>query len=733
MEQDKRLHMGSLSQCWLRKIKKAEEAKKGFSEIAEMCRQFFSGSVGFMWEDRFRSRYLKNVTPPRFRVTIAKAFELVAVFGPSLFWRYPGRVIKSRGVFQPDPSIFGDPEDPAVQQMVMEFQQEMARETSERSTRDKLMETYLNYSQREQPGGGLKVDGQYAVTEALVKGRGVTWCENYAFPGSERVLTGNFFDSVDNLLIDPDSKRPNLSDAKWIARRHCDPYWKIERRFGLKGGTLRDRGKHKSADAIAHEDATSRPYASTESSGDLVVWYEVFSKCGVGTRERGILPSMHESFESVLGDFAYICVCDGVDYPLNAPKDRFEEAYDEQILEMFDWPIPFYKDGRWPCAWLDFYPNPNSAWPLAPMAMGLGELIFLNTMMSVLCERAYENSRLLIAALKGHAEDAVAKIKSGGMKEIIEISSEYAQHSVNDLIGVIQMPEIGFDLFRMINMVSAMFDKRTGLSELLYGMNPGGSASRTAADINVKSEMASVRPEYMSQQVEEWQTEVANLERIAASWTVRGQDLQPLLGNVGSMMWDQLVSNDDPEVLVREMRCTVEANSIRKPNKVRDNENIQRISQFIFPELSRHAQLTGDTAPMNNFIEDLGLAMEQDTSRWAVPDRQQEPDEEAMQSQQMMQQLAAAKEEAEVQKKLAQAENISMAAAKIAKEIGDSDAQPSEVDEEFMRQSMLRELEFQAKQAEESLKLDSKAAENELDLMYQQDLNMLRNDANSVS
>lgn len=728
METKPRYFMASVCDYWISAIDKAKEAKKPFTEIGEMCNQFFSGSVGFMWDDKFKARYLKNIQAPRFRVTIAKAFELVAIFGPSLFWRYPGRTIRNREMFTPGIELFGDPNDPNVQAEFQQVMMEVESEKASRTARNKVMELYLNYSQREQPGGGLKCHGQYAVTEALVKGRGVLWTESYQFPGSDRILTGSFFSSVDNLFIDPDSCMPNFSDAKWIARKHIDHYWEVERRFNLKPGSLKHKAKVMSADGLSKQEVASKS-GNKAKTPDLIVWYEVFSKCGVGTRSKGYLDSMHDAFEEVVGDFAYVCVCDGVDYPLNAPPSLMEEATDEDVLQMFDWPIPYYKDGRWPCSVLDFYPNPNSCWPLAPMAMGLGELIFLNTMMSVLCERAYESSRLLIAAVKGAASEAVQKIQSGGMKEIIEVI-DANDNGINNLIQVLQMPEMGFDLFRMINMVSAMFDKRTGLSELLYGMNPGGAASRTAADINVKSEMASVRPEYMSQQVEDWQSEVANVERIAAGWSVTGQSCEPLLGRIGAQVWDSLITNDDPEIFVREMRCTVEANSIRKPNKVRDNENIQRISQFLMPELSKHADITGDTEPLNNFIEDIGLAMDQDTTRWTIPSRQQEPDENAMAMQQQMQELDMAERQARVQKLMAEAGNKQAQGEAALAQI-ELDAQDN-TDAEMARKAMEMEMNLQAREMEEALKLDSLAVENALDLQMKADMQQLERDAMEV-
>jgi len=733
MEEQPAHRLASLVQYWLRKVEKSRETKKVFHETGEMCRQFFSGTVGFMWEDSFRAKYLKSVTPPRFRVTIAKAFELVAIFGPSLFWRFPGREVKSREVFVPDMEGMGDPESPEFQEMMQQINSQITSEKTQRKNRDKLMQLYLNYSQREQPGGGLKADGQYAVTEALVKGRGVTWCEAYTFPGSDTVLTGNFFDTVDNLFIDADARRPNLSDAHWIARRHRDPYWKVERRFGLKPGTLKDKSKFRSADHISRGEANNTSNAVKSQSSDLVEWYEIFSKCGVGTREKGIMPEYHSGFEEVVGDFAYICVCDGVDYPLNLQKEKFEVATDEEVLEALDWPIPFYKDGRWPCAILDFYPNPNSVWPLAPMAMGLGELIFLNTMMSVLCERAYENSRLLVAAMKGASSEVVAKIKNGSMKEVIEVNPE-AQRSVSDLVSVIQMPEIGFDLFRMINMVSAMFDKRTGLSELLYGANPGGVQSRTAADINVKSEMASIRPEYMSQQVEEWQTEVANLERIAAGWSVSGESLVPLLGTVGAQMWDELIVSEDPETFVREMRCTVEANSIKKPNKSRDNENINRISQFLMPELSKHADITGDTGPLNNFIEDIGLAIDQDTSRWTIPDRSPpEPDPEAQEMQKQLAMAELASKQAAVKKLAAEASGKDMANAKMLYDMESGESQGEDFETELQMRAAEMDMELASVQAQTDMDLQASAMERQMELDYQRQVNQLKADAESAA
>ncbi len=59
--------------------------------------------------------------------------------------------------------------------------------------------------------------------------------------------------------MDPDCRKPNLSDATWIARQHIEPYWVVERRFGYKDGELKSatmlRGEE--ADKARSEKITS--------------------------------------------------------------------------------------------------------------------------------------------------------------------------------------------------------------------------------------------------------------------------------------------------------------------------------------------------------------------------------------------------------------------------------------------------------------------------------------------
>jgi hypothetical protein len=66
------------------------------------------------------------------------------------------------------------------------------------------------------------------------------------------------------------------------------------------------------------------------------------------------------------------------------------------------------------------------------------------------------------------------------------------------------------------------------------------------------------------------------------------------------------------------MAMTIEANSIRKPNKFRDNENLTRIAQYLLPQLNQIA-MAGNPEPLNAFIKSIGDAMEQDVTDWLIP------------------------------------------------------------------------------------------------------------------
>jgi len=644
-----------IAQAWASRIKAAEEAKSGFQVIADKCDQFFRGDTRFMWEDSFRGKYLPGLSSPSLHFTLNKAFELVAIFGPTLFWQYPGRQVKSHRGLDPVAvaAALGIPEDdPAVQSLVQEDQSRMATA----KVRNAVSEIYLNWSQSQQPPNGLHREGELCITEALVKGRGCGWTQDYAFPGSSNRFTGTFYDSVDNLLIDPDCTDPELRTATWIARKHCTPVWEVERVFELPRGTLKDYAMKKSGEASSRSDRDH----GQQNTNDLVVWYEIWSRGGIGSRMRESEHNTGETIDRVVGDFTYLCLVPSAPMIVSATAKEVFRASESRMRELFAWRTANYgsqweiwRDGQWPVSLLDLYPVPNSAWPLAPMAPGMGELIAMSVLMVAYCESAWENRKQLIAVANNASDTIRAALKSSNATEIVDISKLAGEKSVRDVVSILERPATKNDLLNAIQMLSESFDKRTGLSEILYAMS--SRQIRVAADAHTRQENASIRPEQMARKVAAWMSRVAANELSLAADVVRSESLIPLLGPIGAAMWKQFVESADTQSIMREMSCLVEATDVMRPNREKSLANLQALSQYVLPPFQKYAEATGNSKPLNGFLQSVAEAMDHDASEWNMGPWQPPADPAAQEMAQQQAQGEMALTAADVELKKAQA------------------------------------------------------------------------------
>lgn len=645
--------LAPLARAWIGKIKAAKERKQRFDDVSKQCTAFFSGSCGFMWQQDFLQKFIGISYTPTFKVTIAKAFELVAIFGPTLYWRNPIRVVKPRKQIGLTPDLFGIPGDPVAQQVFEMAQFQQSRRSGVDKAVSAMLEQWLNYTPIEQPGGGLQGHASMAITEALIKGRGCLWPKPYMMPSSNRVLTGCFYDTVDNLLIDPDAT--NVHEAQWIAQKVVAPTWQAERELNLAAGTLQGYAHSESGNRQGEGDSFNSNASMDRTVGktfDLITYYRIWSKGGVGGRLSGEIRSANpvvNSIENAIGDFAYIVVAENVPFPLNAPPQTIYMGADgglhQDTARQFQWPIPYYLDNRWPVALLDFYNVPNDPWALAPMAPGLGELTFLNFAYSALMNRVWWTSRVLMA-LSGDVEaEHEMTLKSGGDFSTMRLKS-WQGKDINQMLSFVDFPETKMDYWQTIDRVSLAFDKRTGLSDLLYAMNPGGSVDRSAEDSANKKMFASIRPEYMAGRVESFMDVSANMEKLCCRWFVESQDLSGLFGPVEQYLWQQYVMNESPEHVVRELRATVVANSARKPDKQRDVENVNQGMQLWLPMLQQYFFGTGDPRQINTLMQMWGSAIDQDVSGLLMQPPQPQPDPMAqqmaqMQFEQMMNEVAS--------------------------------------------------------------------------------------------
>jgi len=606
-----------LCDVWIERIAAALKAKERFTKVGEQCNHFFEAGAGFMWETKFKKDYFAGTLPsPKFKITIAKMYEFVSIYGPHLYWQYANRkVINHREEYgvKIRPEHFGDQNDPAVQQAFQQVTQQDAGEIAMASFANELMESYLNWSQREQPGGALHM--QMAVTETLIKGMGSVWPDVYSFAGSEQKFTRLRYRSIDNLVIDPDCTDPLLETAGYIGLKHVTPIWQLEKLFKLKPGSLAGRGNSSSMEQVSRDSVKNQ--SGAKHTHDRIEWWEIWSKCGVGPRTSTLSHQILDELDEQLGDYAYLCVAKGIEFPLNAHPDRFfgdDAATSEDVAAMFEWrysgfgeQFPVWLDNRWPTSLLSFNKLSKSPWALSPGAPGLGELIVINILSSAYADQAWSDRKSIIGYLKSAAGDVKAALDSENAIETVEINDN-VQRSITDCIQYLNKPGRQNNLLEAIEYFSGLFDKRVGLSELMYGESR--TQIRVASDIRTRSEATQIRPEKYSKDVAAWMSDATQMELFSAIMYVKGITLTHLLGGYGASQWDSLISSIPIELAMREMRATVEASEVRRPNHERDTANMQALQQYLLPTAQQFAQETGKTQPLQEFLTLAAEAME---------------------------------------------------------------------------------------------------------------------------
>jgi hypothetical protein len=632
-----------IAKRWLECVKQAEKYKKPFSEDAAEAMGFFAGDPDFMWKDSYsrgERGYNKGIDPPPFRMMVNRVWEAVRLFTAVIHHRNPVRTVTPKEYPIVGPELLGIFPQPPVPQMgpdgqpvlgpdgqpvmmpdpgMMQYQQMLQQQQfmmERRRVIGKLLEDYLNYTPNEL---NLKQHSRKVVEEAFIKGAGVWWHELFQPPGGTVKFAGSFFDTIDNLVWDPDADE--FEDIRWAARRRCQPLDEVAAKFGLTREDLKGHIESYSQQA----DATERGYQHKKKTGktnDLIVYWEIYSKTGFGDRLKNADKDLRGKFDA-LGQNCYLVVAEGVDFPLNIPPAMLQEEVDEsgipQTLFMAaQWPIPFWLEPNgWPFTVLAWHGKPGYSWPLSLIRAGIGELRFINWAMSFLATRIATSSQTLIGVAKSADPDIKAKIleKSEGGFNIVEIS-EAVGRSVNDVISVFQMPGVTQDMYQIIAEVTALFDRRVGLTELIYGMSR--ASFRSAAEAAVKSEQISVRPDDYANILEDALSEVARKEAILARWLVYPPDVAPILGPMAAQAWQMHVQGEDPEAVVREYSYRVEAGSAKKPNIATKVENINNAMQVMMPVAQGLLQV-GMPNVFNALLEDWGTAMQVDVSKYLVP------------------------------------------------------------------------------------------------------------------
>jgi hypothetical protein len=625
---------------WIAKIHLAwEMKKKQFQEEADEAMNFFNGPYDWLYgakNPRAASGFAYggddgDLPRPTFAMTVNKVAELVQLFGPALYHRNPVRKVTPRKPPLLPIETFGDPNDPQVQQMYIQMGQLVKQERQQDASRAALLEAYLNYT----PAAlDLKTESRWAIDEAVIKGMGVLWTELYTPAGGGGAkMVGSFFDTVDNLLIDPDME--TLRESQWVARRCIHPYWKVEAEYGLPAGTLKKWASLESYNnqgvIEAHPDGDYRRKQGLTS--DLIVYWKIYSKMGLGGRLSGMRDDLRPALDQY-GDFVYLVVCDNCPFPLNVPQELVEQAFGDDatqalsasagiggqgpnpmVQQRLQWPTPYWADDSWPFTPISFHDVPRRVWPMSHIAPAMGELKFLNWAWSFLAGKVRTASRDFICIAKSAGEELKDRIKTGPDYTIIEV--EAIHESIDKVVKFLQHPEFTPEIYKIIQGVTDNFEKRTGLTELMYGLS--AKQMRSAQEAEVKGEQLTIRPDDMANKVEDAMSLLSRQEALTARWHLQGSDVQAPLGPMGAQWWQQLVVPSDPTEILHQLEYRIEAGSAKKPNQARDQSNMQQAMTTLFPSLWGFAMQSGQVNQVNALLTAWAKSIDLDATAFLLP------------------------------------------------------------------------------------------------------------------
>jgi hypothetical protein len=669
--------LAPLVEAWFGVIKRAQKYKNdNFQVAADECKRFLAGGTKlneYMWGPAGVGKGGYVIDPndietsgPTYQFTTNKVAELLQLFAPTLYNRNPVRTCTPRK-YDPIPAaIFGvlnpqllmqsvAPEQPppppgsppqamqqfmageqakqqAAQQLQMMTQQANQQDELDQVkdlTISQLFEEVLNYTPR---ALDLKGNSRLVIDECLLKGAGVWWCEMVETEDG-RKLIGSFYESVDRYLCDPDGEK--IDDCTWVARLCIHPQWMVEQEYGLAQNALdnarradgsQPSGSTQTYTGDARSDAEKLKRGTTN---DLVAYWKVYSKMGLGGRMANMAPEMKNLLDG-FGDRVFLVLCDGVPYPLNLPSERLVEApqvVDPQgttewldgINQSLQWPIDFGHDGRgWPMTILAFHPQNNCIWPYSHVAIGLGELKWINWCLSFLAGKVKTSCTTIVALPKGLPEDEENKIKSGQDQRIVHIDMTLVPNGrIGDMISYVQQPEFHKDIYEVLTKVEDSLDKRWGVSELLYGKS-GEATPRSATDVSVRQQNTSIRLDDMANLVQEAMGEIANKEAFAWWLLAEQQDVLPILGKPRADLWQKLVKAAPVEDILWKLDFRIESGSMAKPNTESKLQQLSSFAQHIMPVLQQAMSQFGEVGPLNAFLEDWAKAMGLDASRYMV-------------------------------------------------------------------------------------------------------------------
>jgi len=644
------LFFNSINSKWQEKLKLAEKRKAAeFGDAARDAMRFYSEDHGFMFTPEYQKQTRSiivsgNDESPVFQMTVNLVSNFVQLFLPYLYHRDPNRMATPRSAPVSD-DVLMRVMGPQIQQMAQQAQSmgqqfdpaSMFPHLQQRDIniiRAELQETMLNYSPSET---NLRGECRMALTEALVKGMGCVY-PSLREGDNGLMVPQTTTDSVDHILYDPDSDR--RVDAKWFARRRIRPAWEIALEMGIPQHMLKPnrQSADKHSDLMFEQDTVKEE----GTTADLIVYYEVYSRMGIGHRFSNVREQIDKTFGQ-FGDNVFLMIAPGHEFPLNLPPWLEEQGGGQgEIYERLQWPVPWYKDKTdpWPLVEFFFHSVPRQLWPMSHVTPAMGYQKLIDYIYGMLADRLKQSCRTLVVTNRGLEETLKQQITSGKLFELLELTG--LNKDLGKLIHFEQFPTVNPDSWNLLSLIKGEWEDATGMNAIMHGAG-GQRQMRSSAEAQIRDQRTNTRPDDMYDQAEEGYSKVAKKEAQLSRYTLRPIDVAPIFGEEFSgegektslggeivvmpmftQLWDSLVHSEDFDLIVAETEYRVEAGSSKRPNREKMLADNDAFGQQFAPMLMQFYQGTGNPTPLNAFISQWAKARDYDAESLMLPDMQQQ-------------------------------------------------------------------------------------------------------------
>lgn len=472
----------------------ANEQRKPFIETREDIKKYaYDKDFSFLYQEQDAELF--------FKAKIAKAAEFLEIMGARL---YPG-----------DPIPMVTPEEDA--------------DPSQKS-RYAVEERYAKYAFRH---GNLRANMERLTWDALLSGRGCLW----AGFNQRKGVVQHVYDSVDNLLIDPDAKTEE--EVNWKARRRIKPRWWLL--------SQKPNAKQVITDAEKYSDSPSSARHGDDAASDLIEYWEMYFRVG-----------LHNYAPSLLNDTNLAQYNIGTDQPFKLTVTA------TGIIDIEPWEIPWFMLDEWPVTTYDALGiTTGKMWPAAPLECALGHLRALNWIYTLYLSKMRVTTRtpLVVASYNGQGlkDDQLLKILKGKDLDVVKITiNGDTTLKLSDLVQQFKF-DTGVEEFeRFANIVGQAFEKASGLYEVLYtGSTPTQIRNATTADMIRNSSQS--RVESMSARMETFMGNVTKRSLFAARYLHTPEDLAKMFGPQAAMAWGTLAP---PEMVMQEKQMRAQTKQI---------------------------------------------------------------------------------------------------------------------------------------------------------------------------